>query len=450
MTDHDWESVIGRHLDGVATSDEVAGLSEQLESDADTRMLYLRMAGIHAALAADDLDESDNRGSLPDPNVLIAKRRATRRKWPLTVTVLVGVLLIAIMSALPRGGELGIGAIPSFGATLEWTSNIVGKGNDIWSASRDGKTDAVDQLLEKGVRVNSRLPCKELTPLHVAAIYGRPEVAKLLLDKGADVSLVDVEGNTALHMAAFLAHRDVVELLLDRGASVHDRNAMGQTSIDCVSAEWSPALGTLYTELGKKMKQEIDLKRVEQIRPTILNLLREHAGQEQDGTASAKPPDIDLWRAAAEGNVAAIKQHVSANTYLNGKEPFGGSTPLILASVFGKAEAVRVLIDSGADLEIKNHEGGTAIYNAAFFCQPEIVKTLLDKGADVNARNKDGLTPLDVVSGQWNPELESIYCFIYRTLNIELDLEQIKRTRPEVARLLREQAEKRPSSASPR
>jgi hypothetical protein len=57
MNRHDWESVIGRHLDGIASAEEMAALSEKLESDADTRLLYLRLAGIHATLATRELDE---------------------------------------------------------------------------------------------------------------------------------------------------------------------------------------------------------------------------------------------------------------------------------------------------------------------------------------------------------------------------------------------------------
>ena len=57
MSSSDWESLIHRHLDGVATSEEVAQLSERLESGTACRLMYLRLAPIHATLAADDFDE---------------------------------------------------------------------------------------------------------------------------------------------------------------------------------------------------------------------------------------------------------------------------------------------------------------------------------------------------------------------------------------------------------
>ena len=85
MNKYDWESVIERHLDGIASAEEIAALSEKLESDADTRLLYLRLAGIHATLATGELDEpassEDEEDGLVEPNegepvnLLIAKQR---------------------------------------------------------------------------------------------------------------------------------------------------------------------------------------------------------------------------------------------------------------------------------------------------------------------------------------------------------------------------------------
>ena len=55
MNHLDWELVIGRYLDGIATTEEVKALSTELESDEQTRLLYLRLAGIHAKLATGTL-----------------------------------------------------------------------------------------------------------------------------------------------------------------------------------------------------------------------------------------------------------------------------------------------------------------------------------------------------------------------------------------------------------
>jgi len=148
-------------------------------------------------------------------------------------------------------------------------------------------------------------------------------------------------------------------------------------------------------------------------------------------------PSIDIWTAAAQGNIEAIKQQLAAGAQLNGKEPAGGSTPLILAALFGQTEAARLLLEKGADLNVKNNDGSTALHTAAFLCHPETVKLLLEKGADVTAKNNDGQTPLDIVAGEWSETLEGIYRTIGGMLQIQLDLGRIKAVRPQVAELLR-------------
>lgn len=94
-------------------------------------------------------------------------------------------------------------------------------------------------------------------------------------------------------------------------------------------------------------------------------------------------------------------------------------------------------------METKNNEGATALYNAAFFCHPEIVKLLLEKGADLDARNKNGVSAFEVMSAEWSPTLEEIYRGILGALRIPADVDRIKRTRPAVAKILREFAAKR-------
>ena len=148
-------------------------------------------------------------------------------------------------------------------------------------------------------------------------------------------------------------------------------------------------------------------------------------------------PAMDIWTAARTGNIEAIKQHVAAGTDVDAKEPSGGSAPLLVAALYGQTEAARLLIEKGAKLETRNNDGATPLLVAVFFCQPETAKLLLEKGADLHAQNRRGDTPLDTVAGPWSPELEGLYVSIAGILQMKLDLERIKRVRPEMADLLR-------------
>ncbi|KAF8416402.1 hypothetical protein EV426DRAFT_569866, partial [Tirmania nivea] len=56
------------------------------------------------------------------------------------------------------------------------------------------------------------------TPLHVASEYGHQEIARLLIDRGADFAAANRFSNTPLHLASANGHQEIARLLIDRGA----------------------------------------------------------------------------------------------------------------------------------------------------------------------------------------------------------------------------------------
>lgn len=153
----------------------------------------------------------------------------------------------------------------------------------------------------------------------------------------------------------------------------------------------------------------------------------------------AEAPSVDIHTAVVTGNKEALMQHIKAGTNINEKDPFGGSSPLISAAVFGKPEEAKILIDAGADLNFQNNDGSTALHTAAFFCRPEIVKMLLAKGADKNITNKYGATPYQSVAGSFE-EAKPAYDMMTKILGpmgLKLDYAYVEKTRPEIATLLK-------------
>ncbi|XP_065828134.1 tonsoku-like protein isoform X2 [Oscarella lobularis] len=97
-----------------------------------------------------------------------------------------------------------------------------------------GNSKEVQRLLSQGASVITRDYCG-WTPLHEACNHGYEEIAKLLLDYGADVNDrggQHCNGMTPLHDAAVNGHCDVVRLLVDRGANVFEKDGDGQTPLD--------------------------------------------------------------------------------------------------------------------------------------------------------------------------------------------------------------------------
>ncbi len=149
-------------------------------------------------------------------------------------------------------------------------------------------------------------------------------------------------------------------------------------------------------------------------------------------------PDMDLHSAVIANDLETIKQHISAGSNLDTREPTGGSSPLITAALFDRPEAARILIAAGADINFQNHDGSTALHTAAFFGRIAMVKLLLENGADQNIKNQSGSIPLETVTVPFDA-VKGIYDYFVKTLGpvgLELDYGRLKQTRPEIALLL--------------
>lgn len=169
----------------------------------------------------------------------------------------------------------------------------------------------------------------------------------------------------------------------------------------------------------------------------MVNICKENNIQAQQ--SKQKPPKMDIHTAVITGNTETLKQHFAAGTNINEKDPFGGSSPLISASLFGKTEIAKLLIEAGADLNIQNNDGSTALHTAAFFCRPEIVKMLLEKKADKTIKNKYKNTALDGVASSFG-SVKNIYDIMGKMLGpmgLKLDYGYLEKTRPEIAAMLK-------------
>ena len=129
-------------------------------------------------------------------------------------------------------------------AAAELTRRIDESHVDVRSAlataiARGNLADIKKLLGRKARRINERQPRGGSTPLSDAALHGRLDVVKYLLERGAKVDATNRDGNTPLHVAAFLCRKDIVKLLLEKGASPLTKNRKGETAIAVVSSKWS-------------------------------------------------------------------------------------------------------------------------------------------------------------------------------------------------------------------
>jgi uncharacterized protein len=110
----------------------------------------------------------------------------------------------------------------------------------------------------------------------------------------------------------------------------------------------------------------------------------------------ANPP-LDVFDAAAVGRTRGLEELLDGEPGLVTSWSKDGFTPLHLAAFFGEEEAVKILLERGADVSVVSRNPKivvTPLHSAAAGSHPGVVKLLLEAGADVNAAQDRGFTPL--------------------------------------------------------
>ncbi|MBT3242401.1 MAG: ankyrin repeat domain-containing protein [Bacteroidetes bacterium] len=147
---------------------------------------------------------------------------------------------------------------------------------DIHTATIIGDIDAVKQHIKAGSDLDAKEASLGSSPLISAAVFGKTEVAKALIDAGAEVNHKNNEGSTALHSAAFLCRIEIVEMLLAKGADKNIRNNNGTTALESVAGPFSK-VKFIYDIFSKDLGPlglKLDYNQIENTRPQIADLLK--------------------------------------------------------------------------------------------------------------------------------------------------------------------------------
>lgn len=243
----------------------------------------------------------------------------------------------------------------------------------------------------------------DFTSLMYAASFGSVDSVRILSDAGAEINTQDARGGTPLIYGAWDLAR--TRTLLDKGADPNVRSKMGRTPlIVALRVPGNTATVRLLIEKGAKVDGEALLGAVTYDPASVKFLIDKGADVNFVDPKGFTP----LQFAAAADREDAVKlllakgaevdrANTASNKVRHGEIALKNMTPLMVAVPNGSPALVKALLDSGANVNLRDVRGMTALMLAVAcdHANPEIVRLLLAKGAEINVRSDVGETALD-------------------------------------------------------
>ncbi|XP_015042684.2 protein phosphatase 1 regulatory subunit 12B isoform X18 [Drosophila pseudoobscura] len=252
------------------------------------------------------------------------------------------------------------------------------------AACLSGDKDEVIQLLDQGADINTA-NVDGLTALHQACIDDNLHMVEFLVKRGADINRQDNEGWTPLHATASCGFVSIARYLVENGADVAAVNSDGDLALDLAIDVQHRGM----IEYMEKIVQELNID-VEQARKAEEEAMLSDAERWLSSDAAEvdrphpKTGATALHVAAAKGytNVLSLLLEGRGNV---DRQDNDGWTPLHAASHWGQQETSRMLVESLADMDIRNYAGQSCIDVA----DRKIVKFL----EELRAKNRNQRRP---------------------------------------------------------
>ena len=245
---------------------------------------------------------------------------------------------------------------------------VTNAGISLRKAVQNGDLNKVSNLIDNGVDVDERDSEKGATALIWASDNGHLDIVKYLVEEGhADIKKKNFNGVSCLILAALNNDLETVTYLAKKEPSLID-----DPSCEGIGPLWNACYHGLY-----------------QIAEF---LLLNGADVEKKGNELQATP---LWIASSQGQLSMVELLLEKHNANINAQNIEGLTPLIIACQHAQINVITFLVQKGANLEITQKGGWTALVRVSFDGRLDLAQILVEQGnANINAHDDDGFTPL--------------------------------------------------------
>lgn len=280
--------------------------------------------------------------------------------------------------------------------------------NAMLTAIANDDEEAVAAYLAKGGDPNAKDQEDGETAVWHAASASGGKCLQLLLEAGADPSICTEGGLPPLAMAVSSGYRHNVQLLLNNGADPNQVGYAGATVVVIAASRGKPEILQLLMDhggdplkasgtTGSALTVAAGMGSVRDPECERLRIILDHIGPEGDVDAPGAFGMTALMHAAMMGNVDAVRLLLEHGADPN-KVGIGGATALGYATVMSHADVGRLLVERGANVNVKGAGGITPLHHAARDMHIEYLKELVEAGATTDVKDANGNTPLHLAA----------------------------------------------------